>query len=183
MDLRERNVKVLFVFQFIVSSVLIFTLFYYANLIGQNKIKGKQSGGKNNISMVWVPDLGNDQYKNPQIFADYSDPDVCRKGDDFYLVSSSFDAVPGLPILHSRDLVNWTIIGHVLLRQPPYVHFSKPQHDNGVWAPAIRYHKNEFYIYCPDPDYGKRPVIGINHTGNGFGEPANIYQKPEIEKS
>ena len=51
---------------------------------------------------------------NPVLFADYSDPDVIRVGDDFYLVSSSFANVPGLPVLHSRDLVNWTIVGHAL---------------------------------------------------------------------
>lgn len=106
------------------------------------------------ISKVWVADLGNGNYKNPVLNADYSDPDAIRVGDDFYMVSSSFDAVPGLPILHSKDLVNWTIIGHALKRQPPFAHFAKTQHGNGVWAPAIRYHNNEFYIYYADPDFG-----------------------------
>src|SRR6187551_2285300 len=106
------------------------------------------------ISKVWTADLGNGSYKNPILHADYSDPDACRVGDDYYLVASSFDAVPGLPILHSKDLVNWTIIGHALKRQPPFQHFEKTQHGNGVWAPAIRYHNNELYIYYPDPDFG-----------------------------
>jgi beta-xylosidase len=106
------------------------------------------------ISKVWVADLGNGSYKNPILHADYSDPDACRVGDDYYLVASSFDAVPALPILHSKDLVNWTIIGHALNRQLPFQHFEKTQHGNGVWAPAIRYHNNEFYIYYPDPDFG-----------------------------
>jgi beta-xylosidase len=106
------------------------------------------------ISKTWVPDLGNGKYKNPVIDADYSDPDAIRVGDTFYLVSSSFDAVPGLPILQSKDLVNWTIIGHALKRQPPFDHFAKTQHGNGVWAPSIRFHNNEFYIYYPDPDFG-----------------------------
>jgi beta-xylosidase len=75
-------------------------------------------------------------------------------GNDFYLVSSSFEDIPGLPILHSKDLVNWSIIGHALQRQPPFEHFSTPRHGEGVWAPAIRYHKGEFYIYYPDPDFG-----------------------------
>ncbi|RYF60487.1 MAG: glycoside hydrolase, partial [Cytophagaceae bacterium] len=91
------------------------------------------------LSDVWVSDLGNGTYKNPVLNADYSDPDACRVGDDFYMVASSFDAIPGLPILHSRDLVNWTLIGHALKRQPPVEHFEKTQHGNGVWAPAIRY--------------------------------------------
>jgi beta-xylosidase len=106
------------------------------------------------LSKVWVADNGNGTYKNPVINADYSDPDAIRVGDDYYLVASSFDAVPGLPILHSKDLVNWTIIGHALKQQPPFDHFSKTQHGNGVWAPAIRYYKGEFYIYYPDPDFG-----------------------------
>ncbi|HEY5825072.1 MAG TPA: glycoside hydrolase 43 family protein [Cyclobacteriaceae bacterium] len=105
-------------------------------------------------SPVWVADLGNGMYKNPVLNADYSDPDACRVGEDFYMTSSSFDAVPGLPILHSKDLVNWKLIGHALKRQPPFEHFEKTQHGNGVWAPAIRYHDNEFYLYYPDPDFG-----------------------------
>lgn len=106
------------------------------------------------VSKVWVADLGNGTYKNPILDADYSDPDAVRVGEDFYMVSSSFDAVPGLPILHSKDLVNWTIIGHALKRQLPFEHFSKTQHGNGVWAPSIRFHNGEFYIYYPDPDFG-----------------------------
>ena len=61
------------------------------------------------VSKVWVADNGDGTYKNPVINADYSDPDVTRVGDDYYMVSSSFKDIPGLPILHSKDLVNWTI--------------------------------------------------------------------------
>ncbi len=106
------------------------------------------------VSKVWVADNGDGTYKNPILHADYSDPDAIRVGDDYYMIASSFDAVPGLPILHSKDLVNWSIIGHALHRQPPFEHFSSTQHGNGVWAPSIRYHNNEFYIYYPDPDFG-----------------------------
>ncbi|MBB6003440.1 glycoside hydrolase 43 family protein [Arcicella rosea] len=120
---------------------------------------------KKTVSKVWVADLGNGKYKNPVIDADYSDPDACRVGSDFYMTASSFDAVPGLPILHSKDLVNWTIIGHALKRQPPYEHFSKTQHGNGVWAPAIRYHNGEFMIYYPDPDFGIYLTKSKNPTG------------------
>ena len=106
------------------------------------------------VSSVWVADDGDGTYKNPILHADYSDPDAIRVGDDYYLVSSSFEDVPGLPILHSKDLVNWTIIGHALKRQPPFEHFAVPRHGEGVWAPALRYHKGEFYLYYPDPDFG-----------------------------
>jgi len=119
-----------------------------------SSISNAQGIKTNYISKVWVSDLGNGNYKNPVINADYSDPDAIRVGDDFYMISSSFDAIPGLPILHSKDLVNWKIVGHALLRQPPFAHFEKTQHGNGVWAPSIRYRNGEFYVYYPDPDFG-----------------------------
>lgn len=106
------------------------------------------------ISAVWNPDLGNGTYKNPIIHADYSDPDVIRVREDFYLVSSSFNCAPGIPVLHSKDLVNWTIISHVFQSQKPDEFFKNPLHGNGVWAPSIRYHNGEFYIYYGDPDFG-----------------------------
>ena len=102
----------------------------------------------------WVPDRGDGTYQNPVLFADYSDPDAVRVGEDFYLIASSFHCAPGLPILHSKDLVNWTIIGHVLAQQPPLEHFSKPRHGEGVWAPAIRHHDGKFWVFYPDPDFG-----------------------------
>src|SRR5437868_1076390 len=100
----------------------------------------------------WRPDLGDGRYKNPILFADYSDPDVVRVGKDFYLTASSFGHVPGLPILHSRDLVNWTLVGHALRTIPE--DSAGPQHGNGVWAPSIRFHAGWFYIYYGDPDRG-----------------------------
>ncbi len=123
------------------------------------------SPSKNYVSKVWVADQGNGTFKNPVLNADYSDPDAIRVGDDYYLTSSSFEDIPGLPILHSKDLVNWTIIGHALKRQPPFDHFSKPQHGNGVWAPAIRYRNGEFLIYYPDPDFGIYLVKAKNPAG------------------
>jgi beta-xylosidase len=100
---------------------------------------------------VWQPDNRNGTYSNPIIYADYSDPDVIRVGNDFYLTASSFNAAPGLPILHSKDLVNWRIIGHAIQYQTPVDVFTRPQHGNGVWAPAIRYHNNYFYIFFLTP--------------------------------
>jgi beta-xylosidase len=107
-----------------------------------------------NISRVWIADNGNGTYKNPVIHADYSDPDAIRAGDDFYMISSSFNHVPGLPILYSKDLVNWTLIGHALKRLMPDTHFNSVRHGGGIWAPSLRYHAGEFYIYFPDPDFG-----------------------------
>jgi hypothetical protein len=75
----------------------------------------------------WVADLGDGTYRNPVLFADYSDPDVVRVGADYYMTSSSFTNAPGLPILHSRDLVNWRLIGHALPRLVPVDHHSTPR--------------------------------------------------------
>ena len=106
------------------------------------------------VSTVWVAVNGNGTYRNPILFADYSDPDVVAVGDDFYMTASSFNCIPGLPILHSKDLVNWKLVNHALKKQEPDDFFSKPQHGKGVWAPCIRYHKGEYYIYWGDPDFG-----------------------------
>src|SRR5262245_43866794 len=113
----------------------------------------------------WVADQGDGTYKNPILYADYSDPDVIRVGDDFYLTASSFNCVPGLPILHSKDLVNWRIIGHALQRQPPEDVFARPQHGNGVWAPSIRFPNNYFYTYYGHPDFGIYMVKTKNPAG------------------
>ena len=130
-------------------------------------------------SSVWNPDNGDGTFTNPVINADYSDPDVCvgPSGEDYYLTASSFQCVPGLPILHSRDLVNWEIVGHALkslyegdanLQQ----HFSTVQHGNGVWAPSIRFHNGEYYIYWGDPDFG---VYMVKTRG---GDPAGEWENP-----
>ena len=79
-------------------------------------------------SEVWHPDNGNGTYTNPVLYADYSDPDVVAVGDDFYLTASSFNCIPGLPILHSKDLVNWQIIGYALQEQLPKALFFTPEH-------------------------------------------------------
>ncbi|KHJ39330.1 Non-reducing end alpha-L-arabinofuranosidase BoGH43B [Pedobacter glucosidilyticus] len=127
------------------------------------------------VSKVWVADLGNGKYKNPVLNADYSDPDAIRVGDDFYMISSSFNHIPGLPLLHSKDLVNWTILTHVLPKQIPAETFKKVQHGNGVWAPAIRFHKNEYYIYYPDPDFGIY-VTKASRPEGPWSAPELIYE-------
>ncbi|MZD08857.1 family 43 glycosylhydrolase [Streptomyces sp. SID5785] len=95
-----------------------------------------------------------DTYRNPVLAADWSDPDVLRVGDDFYLTASSFGRVPGLPLLHSRDLVHWTLTGHALERLEPAEAFAAPRHDCGVWAPSLRHHAGRFWIFWGDPDHG-----------------------------
>ncbi len=143
---------------------------FFVGGLKEQKIKGLVQELKENVppyvSQVWVSDLGNGQYKNPVLYADYSDPDACRVGNDFYMTSSSFNCVPGLPILHSNDLVNWKIINYAIPRLTPETEFNQPQHGNGVWAPSIRYHDGEYFIYYGDPDYG----VYMTKTRNPAGE-------------
>ncbi|MCU0459496.1 MAG: glycoside hydrolase 43 family protein [Bacteroidales bacterium] len=93
-------------------------------------------------------------YTNPVLHSDYSDPDVVRSGDSYYMVASSFNCVPGLPVLRSDDLVYWELVGYALERLHPEGYYSEVRHGGGIWAPCIRLHNGEFYIYYPDPDHG-----------------------------
>jgi beta-xylosidase len=120
-------------------------------------------------SFLWQPDCGNGTYRNPIIYADYSDPDVVRVGEDFYLTASSFNCTPGLPILHSTDLVNWTIINHAL-KNVPHSRYAEVQPGCGVWAPAIRFHDNKFWIFFPTPDEGIY-VTTADHPAGKWSEP------------
>ncbi|RYY67128.1 MAG: glycosyl hydrolase 43 family protein, partial [Chitinophagaceae bacterium] len=121
--------------------------------------------GQDSLSKTWVSDRGDGTYRNPVLHADYSDPDAIRVGEDYYLTASSFEDMPGLPILHSKDLVNWRLIGHALPRLDPAAHFAVPRHGGGVWAPSLRYHKGEFYLYYPDPDFGIYLLKATNAGG------------------
>ena len=121
---------------------------------------------------VWVADNGDGTYKNPILYLDYSDPDAIRVGDDYYLVASSFNCSPGLPILHSNDLVNWNILTYALPKQIPAEVYDQPQHGKGVWAPCIRFHNGLFYIYYPDPDFGIYVITAK--------DPAAAWSKPTL---
>ncbi|HEX8197254.1 MAG TPA: glycoside hydrolase 43 family protein [Pyrinomonadaceae bacterium] len=149
-----------FILQLCVAPLMlaIFSIYAAAQIVSSTE--------SNSVSKVWVADNGDGTYKNPILHADYSDPDAVRVGDDFYMTASSFNAAPGLPILHSKDLVNWKLVNYVFTKQPPYNVFDKTQHGGGVWAPSIRYHNGEFYIFYPDPDFG----IYMTKTKNPAGE-------------
>jgi len=89
------------------------------------------------------------------VYADYSDPDVCEgTNGDYWLTASSFQCTPGLPILHSTDLIHWKVVNYALEKLVPVEHYNKVQHGNGVWAPSIRLHDDTYYIYWGDPDFG-----------------------------
>jgi beta-xylosidase len=119
-------------------------------------------------SFPWVPDQLNGLYRNPILCADYPDPDVVRDGRDYFMTVSSFHVAPGLPILHSRDLVNWTLINHALPRLPSRYDAAFP--GCGVWAPAIRKHAGKFWIFFPMPDEGIFCTVA-DHPAATWSEP------------
>lgn len=90
-------------------------------------------------------------YTNPIILCDYSDPDVIRVGDTFFMTASSFNFTPGLPILTSHDLVHWELVNYAA-REIPLAGYELPQNAHGLWAPSIRYHEGEFFIFVGTPD-------------------------------
>ncbi len=119
-------------------------------------------------------------YKNPVIYADYSDPDVIRVEDDFYMAASSFNCMPGIPVLHSKDLVHWKIIGHVY-EKLPLEKYNKPVHGQGSWAPSIRYHNGLFYVYFCTPHDGLFMASAKDPEGKWdlhFVEEVELWEDP-----
>lgn len=137
---------------------------------------------------LWCPDLKNGTFQNPVLYADYSDPDVCRVGDTFYMTASSFNYIPGLPILTSKDLVNWELKNYAIKERLPYPQYDSPAHAKGIWAPSIRYHNGEFYIFVGMPDEGifmlktknplddwSEPVLVL--PGKGYIDPCPLWDE------
>jgi beta-xylosidase len=123
------------------------------------------------------------QYRNPVLFADYSDPDVIRDGAHFYLIASSFEFVPGLPVLESEDLVNWRIVTNIVRRltmSPAYDMTGEMRYGRGVWAPAVRFHHGLFYVYFPTPDEGIF-VTTAPHMSGPWSQPATVLAGPGWE--
>lgn len=122
-------------------------------------------------------------YHNPILFADYSDPDVIRDGPNYYLIASTFEFVPGIPILQSTDLVHWTILDHVVQRlsmDSRYSMVGGNRYGMGVWAPAIRKHDGLFYVYFPTPTEGIFVSTARKITGP-WTAPAAVIAKPGLE--
>jgi len=105
------------------------------------------------IKKMWIADQGDGTYRNPILYTDYADPDAVRVGDDYFLIASSFCNAPSVPVLHSKDLVNWKVVNYVMERLP-FERYRTPQHGCGAWAPAIRYHEGLYYVFIPFPDEG-----------------------------
>lgn len=139
---------------------------------------------------------GTATYTNPILYADYSDPDLIRVGGDYYMVASSFHFSPGIPVLKSRDLVHWTIVGHVLPRLPFAPEYDMPgpfklddtkskpvdgtRYASGVWAPAIRHHNGLFYVYWATPDEGVFMSTAEKAEGP-WAPPVQVIARPKLE--
>jgi len=125
----------------------------------------------------WTADNGNGTFTNPLFYDEFTDPDVIRVENDFYMVGSSMHSMPGLPLLKSKDLVNWEFVAYIFekLDLGPDFHLegSKGIYGNGIWAPAIRYHKGVFYVFVNVNDHGlqvftsKEPKGVWKHTNMG----------------
>jgi xylan 1,4-beta-xylosidase len=104
------------------------------------------------VAQTWTADNGNGTYSNPLFFDEFADPDIIRVGQDFYLTGSSMHVMPGLPVLHSRDLVNWDFQSYALDKLdlgPEYrLEDGRNVYGDGIWAPSFRYHGGTFYIFA-----------------------------------
>lgn len=110
-------------------------------------------------------------FRNPVLPGFNPDPSVCRVGDDYYLVTSSFVCYPGLPVYHSKDLVNWELISYALNR-PDWIDFSGINDNDGIWAPTLRYHDGKFYL-----------ITTAYHCGGNFYITATDPHGPVVRSS
>lgn len=124
-----------------------------------------QCRNEEKMKQLWTADLHNGTFQNPILYTDYSDPDVILVGEDYYMISSSFTYIPGVPVLHSKDLVNWELINYVV-KEIPFERYNQPAHGAGTWAPSLRYHNGTYYAFIPMPDEG----IFVSETKDPYGE-------------
>src|SRR5690606_8901802 len=124
-------------------------------------------------------------FHNPIIPGFYPDPSVVRVDEDYYLVTSSFEFFPGVPIFHSRDLVNWRQIGHVLDR-PSQLNLDGIEPSRGIWAPTIRYHQGIFYMITTFVDNDKKQhnfYVTTKNPAGDWSDPVFLDDAPGIDPS
>jgi beta-xylosidase len=128
-------------------------------------------------NQTWVSDNGNGTFTNPLFYDEFSDPDLIRVGDDFYLTGTTMHAMPGLPVLHSKDLVNWELLTYACPRLdlgPAFrLEGGKDIYGQGIWAPVIRYNKGVFYILTNVNGYGTQVYTATNPAGPWTQKPLN----------
>lgn len=109
------------------------------------------------------------KYENPIIRGFHPDPSVCRVGEDYYLVTSTFEYFPGIPVYHSRDLINWELMGHCIDR-PEQLPMEEAGASGGIWAPTIRYHNGTFYVTATFSEKGNF-IVSSKSPAGGYSDP------------
>ena len=131
----------------------------------QKKLVTQQQPGR----MTWSADNGNGTYTNPLFYDEFSDPDIIRVGEDYYLAGTTMHSVPGLVVLHSKDLVNWEFSSYCFDCFDDSDDFNlrngKEAYGQGIWAPAIRYHNGKFYIFSNINGHGLQVYISDSAKG------------------
>lgn len=121
------------------------------------------------LSASWTADNGNGTYTNPLFYDEFSDPDLIRVGDDFYLAGTTMHSMPGLVVLHSKDLVNWKFLSYAFDRLNMGDEFrlvnGREAYGQGIWAPCIRYNNGKFYIFSNINGHGMQVFIAENPAG------------------
>lgn len=117
----------------------------------------------------WTADNGNGTYTNPLFYDEFSDPDLIRVGDDFYLAGTTMHAMPGLVVLHSRDLVNWKFLSYAFDRLELGPDFNleggREAYGQGIWAPCLRYHHGTFYLFSNVNGHSLQVFTATNPAG------------------
>lgn len=120
--------------------------------------------------------------KNPIMPGFYPDPSICAVDGDYYLVNSTFAYFPGLPIMHSRDLVHWEQIGNAMHRASQ-LPLENAGHSAGLFAPTIRYHQGTFYVICTNVSYGGNYIVTAKNPEGPWSEPYYIRGADGIDPS
>jgi xylan 1,4-beta-xylosidase len=121
-------------------------------------------------------------FSNPILPGFYPDPSICRVGEDFYVVTSTFEYFPGVPIFHSKDLVNWRQIGYVLDR-PSQLNLDGVRPSGGIYAPTLRYHHGIFYMITTNVDKGGNFLVTATNPAGPWSDPYWLNDAPGIDPS
>lgn len=149
-----------------INSLIIISLLTISVVRAQQAISSVSGNLKNR---TWTSDNGNGTFTNPLFYDEFSDPDLIRVGDDYYLTGTTMHAMPGLPVLHSKDMVNWEFLTYVCNRLDFGPEFrleeDKEIYGQGIWAPSFRYHNGTYYIFTNVNRYGTQVYTATNPAG------------------
>lgn len=122
------------------------------------------------------------KYQNPIIEGFYPDPSVCRVGEDYYLITSSFEYFPGIPIFHSKDLVNWKQIGHCLTTDEQ-LPIQNAVNSYGIYAPTIRFHNGRFYVIATNVTNYYNFIVWSENPKGPWSDPIKLEEWDGIDPS